>query len=442
MFHCSHCDAQYLNWEGRCRECGKWGTILAAADKPRETAKPSLTEKISNHAAAEVIDFENINIQSFPRLATKISEINRVLGGGIVPGSLILLSGDPGIGKSTLVLQIINSLENNNQTCLYVSGEESAPQIKSRTDRLNIDTRQLKFAAETNIEAICKTITEIKPALVIIDSIQTMNSEETDAETGSPNQIRAASAKLMAIAKSYHLPIIIIGHITKDGAIAGPKILEHLVDVVLYLEGEEQSGLRLLRSQKNRFGSTNEVGVFEMTGEGLKEVKNPSASFLSGFNNIPGTVITCSVEGSRAFLLEIQALATKTVFGYPQRKSVGYDLNRLQLLIAVLTKRLGLPLGASDIYLNIVGGMKIAETAADLAICAAIISSIKNEPIADKTIIFGEVGLGGEVRNVAQIDKRLKEAENLGFRNIILPSSNIVNDKFNLKKITNLKELP
>lgn len=413
IYACSKCGAQSPKWTGRCLTCDSWGTI---SEEISETQTKTQTVKIDKK---QLIDFTTTPPPVFERLVTNISEFDRVLGGGIVIGSLILLGGEPGIGKSTLILQLCDQLK---LPILYVSGEESASQIKMRMDRLKINFKDLKFLAANNIEKIVSFAIEEKPSLLIIDSIQTLYSSELPSEAGSINQVRICTVKLLEIAKKYNLPIIIIGHVTKDGQVAGPKSLEHLVDTVLYLEGSATDNFRLLRGAKNRFGSTNELGVFNMTEAGLLEVKNPSGLFLpQNQEPISGSVLTCIMEGTRPFLIEIQALATKTLFGYPQRKTSGYDINRLQMLIAVLIKRAQIPLVNQDIHLNVTGGLKITETGADLAVCLAIISSLKDKIIPAETIILGEIGLGGEVRPVQQIDKRIEEAQKLNFKKIITP---------------------
>ncbi len=431
IYSCTKCGAQFPKWIGRCSGCGAWGTIteeISGTDDRK--IKPVKVDKNL------LVDFKNSQITDFARLETKINEFDRVLGGGIVVGSLILLGGAPGIGKSTLVLQICHNLKT---PTLYVSGEESASQIKMRIDRLNLDFSNLKFLGENNIEKIASFIIEEKPGLVIIDSIQTLYSQELPSEAGSINQVRICTVKLLEIAKRYNISIIIIGHVTKDGLVAGPKSLEHLVDAVLYLESTATDNFRLLRSAKNRFGSTSEIGIFNMTGTGLAEVINPSELFLPQ-NQEPnsGSVITCVMEGSRPFLLETQALVTKTLFGYPQRRASGFDSNRLQMLIAVLVKRVQIPLLNQDIHLNVTGGLKIDETGADLAVCAAIISSFKDKIIQADTILLGEVGLGGEIRPVYQIEKRIEEAQKLKFKNIICPV--IKTEKKGLIMVKNLEE--
>lgn len=422
IFICSKCDAQYPKWSGRCLECGAWGTLKETNNQIANSNNQKTTVAFDN---TKLVDFKNVSSENFTRIKTNLTEIDEIFGGGIVKGSLILLGGEPGIGKSTLVLQILKALPSQDPL-LYVSGEESAAQIKLRIERLKYQPDNLKFLSETNIEQVCAAIQETKPSLAIIDSIQTVYSSSVESEPGNVAQIRACTAKLMEVAKKSDIPIIIIGHVTKDGAVAGPKTLEHLVDVVLYLEGDGLHGFRILRSSKNRFGSTNEVGILEMTSEGLVEVKNPTQAFLQVNNNqTSGSAISCIMEGSRPFLVEVQALVTPTVFGYPQRKTSGYDMNRLQMLSAVLFKRAGLNLNTQDIHLNIVGGLKVTEPAIDLAVCAAIISALKNIPIAKDTLILGEVGLGGEIRNVPNLERRLLEIEKLGFQRALVPSANL-----------------
>ncbi len=451
IYACQNCGAQSLKWSGRCLDCGAWGSLK------EETQNPNSGKKITQkYPVAEIKNLNDIATDNFNKIKTGISEFDRVLGGGIVPGSLILIGGEPGIGKSTLMLQINQSAPSTSaealgaltkketaksEGILYVSGEESANQIKTRADRLKINAQNLKFIAETNIEKILSAIEELKSDLIIIDSIQTIYSSEVEAGIGGVNQIRACAAKLLQTAKENNTAIIITGHITKDGLLAGPKTLEHLVDTVIYLEQPKNSDFRLLRAVKNRFGSINEVGLFEMTGSGFKEIKNPSGIFLDETqDNAPGTAVSCVMEGNRPFLIEIQALASKTVFGYPQRKASGFDLNRLQILIAVLTKRAGLNLANQDIHINVVGGLRANETALDLAVCTAITSSLSNQTLNRNTIILGEVGLGGEVRNVHKLEARLKEAVKLGFKKAIIPNSRIKSN-LSMIKIKNIGEL-
>ena len=437
IFVCSKCDAQFPKWLGQCAQCGAWGTIV-------EQSSPNLKfeTKKGKIQPGKTIYFNKIEAKSYSRLKTGIGELDMVLGGGIVPGSLVLLGGPPGIGKSTLVLQIAERLAN--QPILYVSGEESAQQIKLRLDRLGMSGKNLQFLGETDIDTIIATIEECKPVIVIIDSIQTMSLIELDSTAGSVNQVRACTAKLSEAAKKNRTTIFVIGHITKEGTVAGPKTLEHLVDTVLYLEGDPYHHFRFLRAVKNRFGSTNEVGVFDMRKKGLVEVKNPSEIFLANRNlKINGSVVTAVVEGTRSFLIEVQALVSRTSFGYPQRRCAGFDFKRLQLLIAVLTKRCGLNLGSQDIHINIVGGLMVKEPAVDLAIALVIASAWKNKPLDPKTVVFGEVGLGGEIRNVSWLAKRIKETEKMGFERIICPLGKIpiVSSKLKITQAKNLNEI-
>ena len=416
-------------------ECGGWGTLQM------QTVDQKTSDKTAAISPAEIIDLEKLDSQAEgQRLTTKIEELDRVLGGGIIPGSLILLGGEPGIGKSTLVAQTASALGSGGQI-VYASGEESAGQIKARFDRLGVKAGNIKFLNETNAEKIIATIKGLKPALVIIDSIQTIYSSGIAGEPGNINQIRGSAISFLEAAKNNNIAIILIGHITKDGSLAGPKSLEHIVDTVLYLEAEANHGYRILRATKNRFGSINEIGIFEMTSGGFKEITNPSSVFIEPSQNFTGSVISCVIEGTRPFLIEVQALVTKTVFGYPQRKASGFDLNRLQVLIAVLTKRAGLNLNNQDVILNVVGGLKITEPGLDLAVCAAIASSLLNQPLSRETLVLGEVGLGGEIRNVSKLETRLKEAEKLGFKKAVLPASEIKTQKIKTFPIKSVAEL-
>lgn len=437
IFVCSNCDAQYPKWSGRCLECGSWGTLHEEVSDSKDAKK----EMVKKMGGAEIIDLSSIKATSLERLKTGISEIDRVLGGGLVPGSLVLLSGEPGIGKSTLVAQISDAVGKNYET-IYVSGEESAAQVKSRLTRLECDLKNIKFISETNIEKIFSTAAKIKPDILIIDSIQTVYSSLIPSEAGNISQIRAAAVKFLELAKTNDISVFLIGHITKDGQVAGPKSLEHIVDTVLYLESETNNNYCLLRATKNRFGSLNELGVLEMTGLGFKEVKNPSLIFVeSNLGNLSGSVIGCVIEGTRPFLVDLQALVSKTIFGYPQRKTSGFDTGRLQVLSAVISKRTKVNLISADIILNVVGGLKISDPALDLAACAAIISSSLNKTFDRGTIVLGEVGLGGEIRNVFRLEERLKEAERLGYTQAIIPNVEIKNSKIKLIKIKNLDEL-
>lgn len=406
---CAKCDTQYAKWQGRCNECGSWGTISQE------------TVNIENKKEAPVspdkpINFTEIDQLEKARFKIGWEEIDRVLGGGLVAGSLVLLGGDPGIGKSTLALQIAQNIGDT----LYISGEESASQIKMRADRLKTDLSGLKFIPQTSIEKITATILEQKPKLAIIDSIQTINSSDSSNGIGSAAQITSCTSKLMEVAKKSGIPIIIIGHVTKEGYVAGPKTLEHLVDTVLYLENDSRDFYKILRGVKNRFGSTGEIGVFEMTELGLKEITNPTNIFVESHSALsPGTAISMVLEGSRPFLVEIQALTSKTSFGYPQRRATGFDLNRLQMIIAVISKLAKINLSNHDIYLNVTGGLKIKETATDLAVCLAIISAFLEKAITPNILILGEVGLSGEIRTASQTDRRIKEAVKLKFNKII-----------------------
>ena len=436
LYVCSNCDAQSSKWNGRCLECGAWGTLQMQTIEPKKAGK----EKLSV-SPAPIVNLNNLDEKNENRIKTNISEVDRVLGGGVMPGSLILLSGEPGIGKSTIVAQIADAI-GKNAPVIYASGEESAGQIKSRFNRLKCDSNNIQFISETNVEKIMATAEEIKPSLLVIDSIQTVYTHSVDSEAGSLSQIRASAVNFLEMAKQKNIAVILVGHVTKDGIIAGPKSLEHIVDTVIYLETESRQEFRILRATKNRFGSINELGIFEMTGEGFKEIKNPGAIFLeTAQDKISGSVISCIIEGTRPFLVEIQALVTKTVFGYPQRKASGFDLNRLQVLIAVLTKRAKVNLTNQDVILNVVGGLKINDPGLDLAICLAITSSLLNQTVDRKTIALGEVGLGGEIRNIGKLEQRLKEAEKLGFTKAIVPDTNIKAKNIKLTKVKNINDI-
>jgi DNA repair protein RadA/Sms len=412
IFNCSHCGAQFSKWTGRCLECGSWGTILKdLAPKQKEQTKNQ------TYASTPTVSLEEILKKTVERIKTHSAEFDRVLGGGIVPGSLTLLGGNPGIGKSTLALQLALLIPKT----LYISGEESTEQIKLRAERLQKTTSStMRLANEPVVEKINATIRELKPPLVIIDSIQTLTSEEAEGEPGALSQIKTATAKILETAKSTNTAIVIIGHVTKEGVVSGPKTLEHLVDTVLYLEGDNENIYRILRTVKNRFGPTDEIGIFEMKEYGLEEVKNPSLSFLSDRGvAVAGNVLTCLIEGTRPIVVEVQALVTKTAFGYPTRKVHGIDLNKLFVLLAVLQKRGKLPLEQYDVHVNVVGGLQIHEPAVDLAIAAAVASSFKDHSLGNDIIFFGEIGLGGEIRPVSQLERRIKECEKLGFKKII-----------------------
>lgn len=410
IYVCSNCGEEYLKWQGKCDNCGQWNTL-------KEFQIPK-SKYQSNRPAATTLPIElaKVTIKNFERTISKINEFDRVLGGGIVPGSVILLGGDPGIGKSTLVLQMASKLTD----ILYVSGEESAEQLKMRFDRLGLKSNKIKVITEINLASILEHCQREKPKIVIIDSIQTIYNDDFPSTPGSIVQVRECALRLQQLAKNSQTTVILVGHVTKEGSVAGPRTLEHLVDVVLYLEGERFHQNRILRSVKNRFGATDEIGIFEMTEEGLVEVKNPSKLFLEErLKNVPGTVVTATIEGTRSFLVEVQALTATTIFGYPQRRASGFDLNRLQLLIAILQKRANLNLGNQDVFINFVGGVTIKEPAVDLAVAMAIAGSLKNKILDPKLCVFGELGLSGEVRRVTQEQKRVSEARRLGFSKFI-----------------------
>ena len=427
IFVCNECGYESVKWMGKCPACNSWNSFF---EQKIETVTENGIKKIKEKNEAKALN--SYKGQDVARISTGFDELDRVLGGGIVNGSLILLGGEPGIGKSTLILQLCDKIKGEGKV-LYVSGEESAEQIKLRADRLGIKNDDILFLGETDIAQISESITEIKPKLVIIDSIQTMYSEELSAAAGSVSQVREITSQIMRICKSQGITTIIIGHVTKDGNIAGPRVLEHMVDTVLYLEGERYFSYRILRGVKNRFGSTNEIGMFEMKEEGMCEITNPSDILISERDDNPaGSCIVSSMEGTRSILVELQALTSQTVFGYPKRTANGIDFNRLSLLIAVLEKKAGLNLGSQDVYLNVVGGLKINEPS--LGIMMATASSFKNIPIPKDMIIIGEVGLTGEVRRINLIEKRIKEAEKLGFKSCIIPESNKkdLKDKYKL----------
>ncbi|HLD22154.1 MAG TPA: DNA repair protein RadA, partial [Patescibacteria group bacterium] len=387
VFQCQHCDAQFPKWSGRCGECGKWGTLVqTAAQTGKKTAKTEHKQAISEVASAQPITFSSLRTTGTKRLTTGISEFDRVLGGGIVPGSLILLGGDPGIGKSTLVAQVAAALQ---ASVLYVSGEESAEQVKMRLDRLHVNQSHLQFLAEEQVEVICKTIITTKPACVIIDSIQTVASSFVDSEPGSINQIKASTVRFLEVAKESGIPILLVGHVTKGGELGGPKTLEHIVDAVLYLEGDRHHQFRLLRGVKNRFGSTNEVGVFEMQSAGLVPIENPSALFLQERSETAGSCVTAVTEGTRIFLVEVQALVSKSTFGFPQRKCSGFDVNRLNVLLAVLERRAHISFESYDVYVNVVGGTALREPAMDLAACIALVSALFDIPLKKNSAAWG-----------------------------------------------------
>jgi len=418
VFVCQNCGKESLKWLGRCPECQEWNTFAETV------VKAEVTSSLSFSPLSMPQELSRVTIEAADRIPVSIAEFDRVLGGGMVAGSLVLIGGDPGIGKSTLLLQASASLAKNRGVVVYVSGEETQHQIKLRAERLGIKGEGLYLLAETNVEGILSQLEQLSPGLVVIDSIQTMYTQGLDASPGSISQVRECTLRLMQWAKGSAVPVFLAGHVTKDGSIAGPRVLEHIVDVVLYLEGEQFSSYRLLRCVKNRYGSTNEVGVFEMKGKGLIEVDNPSKAFLSqrGTEAI-GSVVMPTLEGSRPLLVEIQALASHTSFGLPRRTANGVDFNRLLLVTAVLTKRVGLRLGDQDIMVNAAGGLKVNEPAADLGIALAIASSFRDVEVAPGLAAVGEVGLSGELRGVSQLDRRVAEAARMGFTKCLVPKS-------------------
>ena len=420
VFVCNECGYESPKWLGKCPACNSWNTFFE--QKIVETKSSATGKAIKEKATPQVLD--EVVGKNESRINTGIAELNRVLGGGLVKGSLVLLGGEPGIGKSTLILELCDKITGNGKV-LYVSGEESAEQVKIRADRLEIKNNNIMFLGETDIDIIEETILAMNPKLVIIDSIQTMYSEEITSAAGTVSQVREITARIMRICKGHQITTIIIGHVTKDGNIAGPRVLEHMVDTVLYLEGERYFSYRVLRAVKNRFGSTNEIGMFEMQNEGMIEIKNPSQILISDReDNPPGSVIVASMEGTRPLLIELQALTTPSVFGMPRRSANGIDYNRLTMLIAVLEKKSSLPLGSQDVYLNVVSGIKLVEPALDLGIVLVVASSFRNIAISKDVAVIGEVGLTGEIRAVNMIEKRIKEAEKMGFKTCIIPESN------------------
>lgn len=423
VYFCQECGYELSKWLGQCPACKAWNSIVEETVVKTQTGSGTVRKSL---AVSEPKVLKDIEITSDDRTGTGIKEFDRVLGGGIVKGSLVLVGGDPGIGKSTLLLQMCRHVSASGRHVLYISGEESLQQIKIRADRLGAFGKDLSLLCETNLNIIEETVLKYKPEIVIIDSIQTMFKEEAASAPGSVSQVRETTAVLMRLAKDNGISIFIVGHVTKEGVVAGPRVLEHMVDTVLYFEGERYASYRLLRAVKNRFGSTNEIGVFEMRHEGLREVENPSEYMLNGKpSGASGSVVTCAMEGSRPILVEIQALVSQTNFNMPKRTAAGTDYNRVNILMAVLEKRLGLSMGSCDAYVNVAGGMRLGEPAIDLAIVTALISSYSNKPISERTIIFGEVGLTGEVRAVNMAEQRIAEAAKLGFSTCVVPKVNL-----------------
>ena len=423
VFVCQECGAKVPKWQGKCNNCGAWDSFVEEIAQGGAMSTPALVS--NKRAKASATTLNQIVTDKESRYLTGLQELDRVLGGGLVKGSLVLLSGDPGIGQSTLVLQVCEHLGQSLRV-LYVSGEESLRQLKLRADRLGVTTENLSVLCETDVATVNEYIYQNKPDVVIIDSIQTMSIDEISSVPGSISQVRECTNAYLHTAKSMDIPIIIVGHVNKDGAIAGPKVLEHIVDAVLYFEGEKNLTYRVLRAVKNRFGSTNEIGVFEMCDKGLTQVQNPSAMLISGRpKNVSGTCVACVLEGTRPILAEVQGLVTSTGFGNPRRMSTGFDYNRLNLLLAVLEKRIGFRFSDFDAYVNIVGGLKLCEPAVDLPVVLSLISSIKDTVIREDVIAFGEIGLAGEVRTIVNAESRVLEAARLGFKRCIVPIHNV-----------------
>ncbi len=441
VYICSECGYESPKWYGKCPSCGEWNTMN---EEIKDTSKSSPTVKSRSFSSyAKPYSITEISTDDEHRYDTGCKELNRVLGGGIVKGSLILLGGDPGIGKSTVLMQICQFM-GNSLKILYVSGEESKRQLKLRANRLGVNSPNLYVMTETDVEVVCEQIKNVKPDLVMVDSIQTMNLTELNSSPGSVTQVRECTNMLMRTAKGMDVPMFVVGHVNKEGSIAGPKVLEHIVDTVLHFEGDKQMACRILRAVKNRYGSTNEIGVFEMTDKGLKEVENPSVMLLSGRpKNVSGTCVTCTIEGSRPILAETQGLATQSGYGNARRMATGYDYNRLSMLLAVLEKRAGYYFSNNDAYINIVGGLRVDEPAIDLSIAMALISSLKDTPVDENAVVFGEIGLAGEIRSVSQAQMRINEAVRLGFTRIILPYHNLKGvhcDEAELIGVRNIRE--
>ena len=450
LYFCSECGHESSKWMGQCPACKEWNTFTQAPSIPKKRGIGGAPQRQSTGGEKRCVpvSVSEIDTADGERFSTGFSEFNRVLGGGIVRGSLILMGGDPGIGKSTLILQVCASIasDSKSKNVLYISGEESLKQIKLRADRIGKCPDSLKILCETDIDTIMDTVISLKPDIIVIDSIQTMYSSGADSAPGSPAQVRECTMALMRLAKEESVSVIVIGHVTKEGVVAGPRLLEHMVDTVLYLEGEKNASYRILRGVKNRFGATNEIGVFEMSGGGLAQVLNPSAHLLNGrAEDARGSVITCLMEGTRPIMMEVQALVTRSDFGIPRRTASGTDYNRVNLLMAVMEKRSGLRLSGFDAYVNIAGGMKAVEPAIDLAIVMALAGSFKNKELPAATVCFGEVGLSGEVRGVTGIKKRISEAEKLNFEACIIPEvclkeADINNKKIKIIGVKNIKE--
>ncbi|PIS36964.1 MAG: DNA repair protein RadA [Nitrospirae bacterium CG08_land_8_20_14_0_20_52_24] len=417
-FACQSCGYQTYKWIGRCPDCGKWNSFIEEREASGTFSK--------NHVRPEPVSLGEVSKDQEERIPIGLSEMDRVLGGGLVQGSVTLIGGDPGIGKSTLLLQIADSLSRQGQEILYVTAEESLRQVKIRADRLGINRSSLKLLSENCLEGVMQVISDLSPGMVVIDSVQTVYTDTIQSAPGSVSQVREVAGILTRMAKQKDISVFLIGHVTKDGSIAGPRVLEHIVDTVLYFEGDQGHAYRIIRTIKNRFGSTQEIGVFEMKEQGLVEVKNPSEMFLAERQSaVPGSVVVASMEGTRPILVELQALVTPVEFGVPRRMTTGVDKNRVNLLIAVLEKRAGIPLNSQDVFVNVVGGITLTEPAADLGIISAVVSNFRGIPMGEKTLVFGETGLGGEVRSVSRPQARIREAAKLGFRRCILPKRSL-----------------
>ncbi|MBE6621367.1 MAG: DNA repair protein RadA [Ruminococcaceae bacterium] len=437
IFVCSACEYHAAKWMGRCPSCGAWNTLeeQVVSDEKR-TVKGGVSLPYAGKSAPAV-RLKDLEMPQYMRFDTGYAEVDRVLGGGLVSGSVVLLSGEPGIGKSTLLMQICGKLAALDRKILYVSGEESPGQLKMRARRLGVEGGELYVQTETNLERIFEEIDAISPHVVVADSVQTIYSEASASAPGSVTQVKEAAARLISLAKNQGVSVILVGHVNKEGSIAGPKVLEHMVDAVLHFEGERENTYRIIRAIKNRFGSTNEIGVFEMTGEGLAEVPNPSEALLAGRpKNVSGNCAVCVMEGTRPIVAEIQALVTNSVLASPRRTSNGFDYNRLNLLLAVLEKRIGLRFSSCDAYMNVIGGLRLDDPAADLPAALALISCIKDKPLPDDLIAVGEIGLAGECRAIAAAEQRVREAERLGFSRILLPARNVGNGKLDPSRFT------
>ncbi|NLI61188.1 MAG: DNA repair protein RadA [Clostridiales bacterium] len=433
VFVCQDCGHESIRWVGKCPSCNQWNTMVEEIQQP--VSKRDLGLATGQAESNRPVTLAEVSLKREGRESTGLDELDRVLGGGVVSGSLILIGGDPGIGKSTLILQICESLGKDDNTILYVSGEESTRQIKMRANRLGVESTNLKLLAETSLDMIMAHVESVKPKFLMIDSIQTMYNPTLSSASGSVSQVREVTSSLMRLAKRSNMTIFLVGHVTKEGAIAGPRVLEHMVDTVLYFEGDRHHTYRILRGVKNRFGSTNEIGIFEMTEKGLLEIINPSEHLLSERSRgMSGSAVLCSIEGTRPMMVEIQALVSTTAFGMPRRMATGIDHNRVVLLMAVLEKKVGMRLYDQDAYINVAGGIKIDEPAADLAVVCAIASSFRNTSINHELSIMGEVGLTGEVRGISQVEKRILECRKLGFKTCIIP-------KANLKGLNRIKDI-